>query len=113
MRKTRRLLCLTGASAFLVACGGNDGRQGSEDIDAMDGLHALAATREIPRGDAVCLGGGLALDSGLDTNRNDILDVDEVTSTTLLACKATPRVRAIRTPSGSVVRLSPTPATDS
>ncbi len=113
MNNTRRLLWLTGASAFLAACKGHDGLQGSDGADGMDGLNALAATREIPRGDAVCLGGGLALDSGLDINHNDILDVDEVTSTTLLACKAAPRVRAIRTPSGPVFRLSPITATDS
>ena len=43
----------------------------------------------------MCLGGGLALDSGLDTNRNDVLDAGEVTATELLECNFAPQVRAL------------------
>jgi hypothetical protein len=46
-------------------------------------------------GDAVCLGGGRAIDSGLDTNRNDILDEDEVTATEYPECAVTPTLRAL------------------
>ncbi len=95
MNNTKKLLLLAGASVFLAACEGDDGLNGSNGADGTDGINSLVATRDIPRGDAVCLGGGLALDSGLDTNRNDVLDPGEVTSTTLLECEATPRVRAL------------------
>ena len=83
------------ASLALAACDGDDGRDGMDGMDGDDGFNSLVATRDIPKGDAVCLGGGLALDSGLDTNRNDVLDPDEVTSTELLECEATPQVRAL------------------
>ena len=45
--------------------------------------------------EATSLGGGLALDSGLDTNRNDVLDAGEVTATELLECNFAPQVRAL------------------
>ncbi len=95
MNNPKKLLLLAGASVFLAACEGDDGLNGSNGADGADGINSLVATREIPRGDAVCLGGGLALDSGLDTNGNNELDASEVTATTLLECEATPRVRAL------------------
>jgi hypothetical protein len=51
--------------------------------------------RDIPKGDAVCLGGGLALDTGLDTNRNNALEPNEITGTEYLECEGTPQVRAL------------------
>ncbi len=95
MNNPKKLLLLAGASVFLAACEGDDGLNGTNGADGADGLNSLVATREIPKGDAVCLGGGLALDSGLDSNRNDVLDADEVTATEILECEATPRVRAL------------------
>jgi len=83
-------------SALIFAgCEGGDGTNGFDGISGNDGLNSLIATRDIPKGDAVCLGGGVALDSGLDTNRNDVLDSDEVTATELLECEATPLVLAL------------------
>jgi len=87
MKKQIYLATVVSASIFLAACEGDDGLNGADGAngaDGTDGLNSLVATREIPKGDAVCLGGGLALDSGLDTNRNDILDAGEVTATELL-----------------------------
>jgi len=84
------------AAAFLLAgCEGDDGSDGQDGIDGQDGLNSLVATREIPKGDADCPGGGLALDSGLDTNRNDVLDASEVTATELLECETAPQLRAL------------------
>ena len=60
------------AAMLLAACDGDDGLDGADGIDGEDGFNALVALREIPEGDAVCLGGGLAFDSGLDTNRNGV-----------------------------------------
>lgn len=77
---------------FLAACEGDDGSDGT---DGADGLNSLVATRDIPKGDPVCAGGGLALDSGLDTNRNDVLDAGEVTATELLECVTAPNLRAL------------------
>ncbi|MGI9233960.1 MAG: DUF4397 domain-containing protein [Woeseiaceae bacterium] len=83
------------AAMFLAACEGDDGTNGTNGADGTDGFNSLIAFRDIPKGDPVCLGGGRAADSGLDTNRNDILDADEVTATEIIECEATPTVRAL------------------
>ena len=83
------------AAMLLAACDGDDGLDGSDGVDGEDGFNSLVALREIPEGDAVCLGGGLAFDSGLDTNRNDVLDPEEVTNTEFIECEATPTVRVL------------------
>lgn len=83
------------ATLLLAACDGKDGANGTDGADGTDGFNSLIAIRDIPKGDAVCLGGGRAADSGLDLNRNDVLDPDEVTATELLECEATPTVRAL------------------
>ncbi len=46
-------------------------------------------------GDADCPGGGLVFESGLDANRNGILDPDEVDNTTFLDCATAPQLRAL------------------
>jgi hypothetical protein len=83
---------------IISACEGDDGANGIDGQDGADGsngFNSLVAVRDLPIGDAVCLGGGQVLDSGLDTNRNDILDPSEVTSTEYLDCAATPTLRAL------------------
>lgn len=79
----------------LAGCEGDDGRDGMDGADGTDGFNSLIAFRDIPKGDAVCLGGGRAVDSGLDTNRNDVLDESEVTATEIVECEGTPLVRAL------------------
>lgn len=95
MNKHMHVAGLLVAAALLTACEGDDGTNGTDGSNGTNGFNSLVATRDIPKGDAVCLGGGLALDSGLDTNRNDVLDADEVTATEFLECEATPTVRAL------------------
>ena len=95
MRNLKYLAVVATTAFALAACEGDDGANGTNGADGADGFNSLVATREIPKGDAVCLGGGLALDSGLDTNRNDVLDAGEVTATEILECAATPQVRAL------------------
>ena len=95
MNKQIHYVTILSAAMFLAACEGDDGANGTNGADGADGLNSLVATREVPKGDAICLGGGLALDSGLDTNRNGVLDAGEVTSTELLECAATPQLRAL------------------
>lgn len=95
MNKKFALSTVLSAGVFLAACDGDNGFNGTDGVDGDDGFNSLVSTREIPKGDAVCLGGGLALDSGLDTNRNDVLDAGEVTATELLECNFAPQVRAL------------------
>ena len=81
----------------LAACEGDDGATGAtgaSGADGTDGFNTLVTTRELRPGDADCPGGGVALDSGLDTNVNDVLDASEVTSTSFLECATAPRLRA-------------------
>lgn len=83
---------------FLAGCEGDDGVNGSDGTDGADGtdgLNALITVYDVPVGDAVCLGGGQAIDSGLDTNRNGILDDDEVQATEYFECAVTPTLRAL------------------
>ena len=95
MKKQAYVATVLSAAIFLAACEGDDGLDGLDGSDGTDGFNALVAVRDIPKGDAVCLGGGSALDSGLDTNRNDVLDAGEVTATEILECAATPTLRAL------------------
>lgn len=95
MKKQVYVAGMLSAALFLAACEGDDGLDGTNGADGSDGFNSLIAIRDIPKGDAVCLGGGTAADSGLDTNRNDILDPSEVTATEILECAATPTVRAL------------------
>ena len=80
---------------FLSACEGDDGTNGENGANGADGLNSLVAIRDLAVGDADCLGGGQALDSGLDTNRNDVLDASEVMATEFLSCAVTPTLRAL------------------
>lgn len=66
------------AAISLVGCGGSsdgsDGRQGSS------GLNALVNISEELAG-ANCVDGGQRVDTGVDLNQNQILDVEEITTT--------------------------------
>ena len=95
MKKQIYVASMLSAAMFLAACDGDDGANGTNGTNGASGFNSLVAVRDIPKGDAVCLGGGTALDSGLDANRNDVLDAGEVTSTEILECEATPTVRAL------------------
>lgn len=92
MDKQIKVASLLLAGFLVAACEGDDGMDG---MDGSNGLNALVATRDIPKGDAVCLGGGLALDSGQDANGNGVLDPAEVSATEILECAGTPMVRAL------------------
>ena len=92
MNVNRSVGLVVASTILLAACEGDDGRDG---VDGADGLNSLVATRDIPKGDATCPGGGLALDSGLDTDRNDVLDAGEVTAIELLECETAPQLQAL------------------
>ena len=98
MKKQIYIASVLSAALFISACEGDDGDNGidgQDGADGTDGFNSLVVVRDIPVGDAVCLGGGRALDSGLDTNRNGVLDASEVTATEYLECAATPTLRAL------------------
>jgi len=95
MKKQFYAVSVLSTAMFLAACDGDNGRNGLDGTDGEDGFNSLVATRSLPVGDADCLGGGLALDSGLDTNRNDVLDAAEVQATEFLECAVTPTLRAL------------------
>lgn len=98
MNKQFYAVTLLSATMFLAACEGDDGSDGlngQNGADGADGFNTLISVREVAAGDAVCLGGGEAVDSGLDTNRNDVLDASEVTTTDYLSCAVTPTLRAL------------------
>lgn len=92
MARLRNVFLVTAGAVLLSACEGDDGKNG---VDGSDGLNSVVATRELPMGDATCPGGGLVFESGLDLNRNGVLDPDEVDSQTFLECATPPRVRAL------------------
>lgn len=98
MSNTRLIGLVLASAMLLAACEGDDGRDGvdgADGADGVDGLNSLVAFRDIPKGDATCPGGGLALDSGLDTDRNGVLDPGEVTATELLECATPPQLQAL------------------
>lgn len=95
MKRFTHVALLATTTLFLAACEGDDGIDGADGADGTDGLNSLVALRDLPVGDLDCLGGGQAFDSGLDTNRNNILDADEVLSTEFVECAVTPTLRAL------------------
>jgi hypothetical protein len=109
MKKQVYAVSMLSAAMFLAACDGKDGvngQDGANGLDGDDGFNTLIAFRDIPKGDAVCLGGGQAVDSGLDTNRNNVLDAEEVTSSEIVDCAATPTLRALHaSPDAPVVNI--------
>lgn len=91
----KRAFLVAPFAALLLAGCADDGRNGVDGADGTDGLNSLVATRDLPKGDATCAGGGRVLDSGLDTNRNGTLDSGEVTASEYLECLTAPQLRAL------------------
>jgi hypothetical protein len=89
----RGILLAPLAALLLVAC--SDGDDGADGADGSNGLNSLVATRDVPKGDATCAGGGILLESGLDRNANNTLDAAEVTGSRYLECLTAPRLRAL------------------
>ncbi|GAB5413462.1 MAG: choice-of-anchor I family protein [Congregibacter sp.] len=71
----------------LSACEGDDGRDGmdgADGADGTDGLTSLLRNTALEAGDANCSAGGTRVDSGIDLNRNGVLDDDEIDQTTFV-----------------------------
>ncbi|MEX1665042.1 esterase-like activity of phytase family protein [Zhongshania arctica] len=78
---------------FLVACGGDDGRDGldgqlgsagANGADGSDGLNSLIRQTSLQAGNAQCFSGGVMVESGRDTNADDVLADGEVTDTSYI-----------------------------
>jgi hypothetical protein len=82
------------AALMLAGCA-DDGTDGANGVDGAAGLNSLIATRDVQKGDATCAGGGRIVESGLDSNRNGVLEAAEVTNTEYLQCLTAPRLRAL------------------
>lgn len=98
MQKRNFVLTAIAAAVFLAGCEGDDGTNGmdgADGADGADGFNSLIKLTNLPVGDAVCLGGGTLVESGLDTNRNDVLDADEVQASEYIDCAVTPTLRAL------------------
>ena len=92
-----RALATLFCSLLLVACEGDDGNDGapgaagSPGAPGGDGLNSLLAQTALPFGDSNCPRGGVRVDSGIDANRNDTLDSDEIDQTSYV-CNGGPAV---------------------
>lgn len=95
MKRFTTVATVVAATFILAGCEGDDGLDGMDGSDGSDGFNSLVRTRDLPKGDVDCAGGGKVLESGLDTNRNAVLDDPEVTASEFLACATSPRIRAV------------------
>jgi hypothetical protein len=77
------------AALLLTACGDDN------DGGGTAGPSSLVLSRNLPKGDATCAGGGLVVESGQDRNGNRTLESDEVSTREFLQCLTAPRLRAL------------------
>ncbi len=91
----RRAMILAPIAALMVSGCADDGSDGADGADGVDGLSSLLAVEIVPRGDSTCAGGGRIAASGLDSNRNGVLDANEVSEREYLECLTAPRLRAL------------------
>ena len=81
--KTVKLLSLA-VLAALAGCDGDDGTNGSNGIDGNNGVNgatSLISQTLLTVGNAMCLNGGVKIDSGVDDDGSGILDAAEVDAT--------------------------------
>lgn len=88
------VLLVLGVLGGAVGCGSR-GAQGLPGAAGAGGLTALLATATEPPG-IHCLQGGLAVKTGIDQDRNGVLDDAEVTSTAFVCNAVAPLVQASR-----------------
>ncbi len=83
------LLALGITPFTLVGCEGDDGRDGAVGPAGADGLTSIIVQSELGLGDANCPAGGTRVESGLDSNRNALLDATEVSDISYVCNAAT------------------------
>lgn len=95
--KNLKYLALLGLSSLMfTACGGDDGKEGpkggvgsqgnqgvmgAQGPAGQNGLISLTRHSDLPIGNVRCAQGGVQIDSGIDTDGNNSLDVSEVMDT--------------------------------
>ncbi|MFC0116501.1 esterase-like activity of phytase family protein [Pseudoalteromonas xiamenensis] len=85
MKKTNLIWLLSASSVLLTACNdGSDGKAGLNGTDGVNGLSSLVLQSKLNAGNTHCWLGGVQVDSGLDKDRNGLLDSSEVTQTSYL-----------------------------
>jgi len=95
----RRTL-LTLVPAVLVACGGGGGNTNNVVADNGDAPSTAARSTPLPAGDADCPNGGILVETGIDENKNGVLDDSEVDSSNKL-CNGS---------NGSLIKMTLEPA---
>lgn len=92
-KKTRlaTLMCISATALVLTACSGDDGKDGATGSDGQAGFNTVVRTIQIGL-NRECDVGGVKLETGLDLNRNDLLDDTEVQQSTLLCNTAAAEV---------------------
>ncbi|UAA40087.1 alkaline phosphatase [Paraneptunicella aestuarii] len=60
---------------------GDDGANGADGAQGSAGINSLVAQTSLSVGSEHCANGGVQIDSGLDANRNNVLDADEISAT--------------------------------
>ncbi|MEM8490344.1 MAG: pectin acetylesterase-family hydrolase [Pseudomonadota bacterium] len=88
-KRAPRLIVLL-STILLVACDGDDGQdgapgtRGSPGADGADGLSSLLVQTDLPIRDDNCPNGGVRIDSGIDGNRDGLLQTDEIDQTSFV-----------------------------
>ena len=62
-----------------IVCNGIDGTDGADGTNGADGNTTLITQTPLSVGSSLCSNGGIEIHTGLDSNRNNILDSSEIT----------------------------------
>lgn len=105
MKRLAMLISISTTALLLTACSGDDGKDGvagapgTPGSNGQAGLTTLIRTTNIPL-NRECDVGGIKLDTGLDANRNNVLEDSEVQQTSFVcnqtAAEVTPQRVALR-----------------
>lgn len=89
-----KALLSTAIIISLAGCDGDDGRDGTNGVDGQNGadgqngLGSLVVQTTLPAMSDACFNGGLQVESGIDTNADGELTMDEVSSTSYICANA-------------------------
>lgn len=88
----KKSLLVLATTLALSACieDGDNGADGANGANGTDGLNSLIEQIELTAGNAQCFNGGVQINSGLDSNQNNVIDASEVTSTEYVCAPSIP-----------------------
>lgn len=81
-----RIILLSVPLLFMTAC--DDGRDGADGTQGADGLSSLILLTEVAAGPD-CINGGTLVQTGIDANRNEVLDEGEIDASSFI-CRPEP-----------------------